>query len=69
MKEHQLEVLEVTFFNVDNYERREPSKPATDYEKPLRNKNYRGLHPRRRKATITEEFQLKNPIIQKPIPP
>ena len=60
------------FFNPNNYEGGKPSNPARDYETPLRrpyNKNYRGLHPRRRKSAITEEFQPKNPIIQETIPP
>ena len=60
------------FVNLDNYERGEPSNSTRSFDTPLRrsyNKNYRGLPPRKRKTTITEEFQPKNPIIQKPIPP
>ena len=54
-----IESVRSKFFNPDNYERGEPSNPARDYEKPLRNKNYQGLHPRRRKAIIIEEFKPK----------
>ena len=60
------------FVNPHNYEREEPSNPTRSFDTPLRrsyNKNYRGLPPWKRKTTITEEFQPKNPIIQKPIPP
>ena len=59
------------FFNSKNYERGETLDPSKNYESPLRRigtKNYRGRNLRRRKPTITEEFQPKNPIIQEPIP-
>ena len=60
------------FVNPDNYERGEPSNPTRSSDTPLRssyNKNTRGLPRRKRKTTVTKEFQPKNPLNQEPIPP
>jgi len=55
------------FINPGNYERAEPSNPTRSFDTSF-TKTSRALPRRKKRTTVTEEFQPKNPLNQEPIP-